>query len=105
LTIDASIRIKDTYIGVNTDGNGEFEIAVQKGTVLEMSCLGYYKNQEKRTDNNQIERYWRDALIASSSIYSVTTYDGKLLEDAKAEPHSPEFIFGRRKRFCIFAEI
>jgi len=47
LTIDASIRIKDTYIGVNTDGNGEFEIAVQKGTVLEMSCLGYYTKKTK----------------------------------------------------------
>ena len=27
------------------------------------------------------------------------------LRYTKAEPHSPKFIFGRRKRICIFAEI
>ena len=45
--VDASIRIKGTDIGVTTDGKGEFEIAVQKGTVLEISCFGYYNKTIK----------------------------------------------------------
>ena len=45
--IGASVRIKDTDIGVATDAKGEFEIAVQKGTVLEISSIGYYDKKIK----------------------------------------------------------
>ena len=45
--ICASVLIKDTDIGVTTDINGEFEIALQKGTVLEISSVGYSKKTVK----------------------------------------------------------
>lgn len=45
--IGASVRIKDTDIGVATDAKGEFEIAVQKGTVLEISSIAYYDKKIK----------------------------------------------------------
>ena len=45
--IGASVIIKDTGIGVATDFNGEFKIALQKGTVLEISCLGYHTKEIK----------------------------------------------------------
>lgn len=45
--IGASVRIKGTDISVATDINGKFEIALQKGTVLEISCVGYHNKKIK----------------------------------------------------------
>jgi hypothetical protein len=45
--IGASVLIKDTDIGVATDINGEFKIALQKGTVLEISYVGCSKKTVK----------------------------------------------------------
>ena len=43
----AAVKVKDTYKEVTTGLNGEFEIYVQKGDVLEITCPGY-KTQTKK---------------------------------------------------------
>ena len=43
----AAVKVKDTYKEVTTGLNGEFEIYVQKGDVLEITCPGY-KTQKKK---------------------------------------------------------
>ena len=45
--IGASVWVKGTDIGVATDINGEFVIALQKGKVLEISSVGYSKKTVK----------------------------------------------------------
>lgn len=47
--INASVCVQDTGIGVATDINGEFKIALQKGAVLEIMSVGYSKKTVKIT--------------------------------------------------------
>ena len=48
----AVVKVRDSYKEVTTGLNGEFEIYVQKGNLLEISCTGY-KTQRKKASTKK----------------------------------------------------